>query len=188
MPDRRPAAPFGLTAALRREVLEARATDEVAARLGVREERVREVRAQLAAEGRRLASPHGLVQERVPRDGLYPWRVLVLCCLLNRTQRERVRAVTGEVFRRWPTPGAMYTAGPELERFMRPLGLGPRKARLLRALSLDVLGGTPHAECAGTGQYALDSLAVFVEGRTDVEPRDGALSAYVGWARAGRPA
>jgi adenine-specific DNA glycosylase len=106
--------------------------------------------------------------------------MLVCCALLNRTHGRQVRPVYQELFRRWPTPAALARAGGELERFVRPLGLWRRRAALLRRLSMD--WRTPH-KCAGVGQYALDSHAIFVLGRLDVRPKDGKLSSYLRWRK-----
>jgi len=128
-------------------------------------------------------SPHELLQERVPRDELYPWRVIVLCSLLNKTPKESVARIMGGLFERWPTPRAMRNSGPDLETLFRPLGLGYRKAKMLRRMSADYDQGVPAAECRGVGQYARDALAIFVDGRLDVEPDDGKLGLYLEWAR-----
>src|SRR6185369_4151215 len=65
-------------------------------------------------------SPLGLLQERVARDRHYPWRVLVVCALLNRTHRRQVRPMFEELFERAPTPEAML--GADLSDLLRPLG------------------------------------------------------------------
>ena len=129
-------------------------------------------------------SPHGLIQESLSRaGGLYPWRVLVACVLLNRTQGSQVRPMVMGLFRCYPTPQALAAAGKGLEFVLEPLGLGHRRAETLRRLSRDYAAGKPPEECHGVGRYARDALAVFVEGRTDIEPSDKWLRPYVEWKR-----
>lgn len=117
------------------------------------------------------------------RDRHYPWRVLVCCALLNRTGRAQVRAVFEAFFAAYPEPRALLSAGHELADLLRPLGMQHRRAALLRRLTEDVVAGRPPAECHGVGPYAMDALAIFVEGRTDVRPSDGFLRPYLTWRK-----
>ena len=121
------------------------------------------------------------MQERVARDEFYGWRVLVCCALLNRTGRAQVRPMFERLFEACPVPLAMLTA--DLEELLKPLGLQNRRAELLRRLTLDYVAGRPYAECHGVGQYALDAVAIFVEGRTDVRPADHFLKPYLTWRK-----
>lgn len=131
-------------------------------------------------------SPLALAQERVPRGEHYPWRVLVTCALLNQTQGEQVRPILGRLFARCPHPSDMVVQ--DLRSMLRPLGLQNRRAYVLRTLSLDCLAGSPPEACYGVGRYALDAYALFVDGRTDVEPEDRWLREYLDWRLAGWPA
>lgn len=47
-----------------------------------------------------------LLQEEFGQN--HPWRVLVVCILLNRTQGAQARPVLEEFLRRWPTPEVFY--------------------------------------------------------------------------------
>jgi hypothetical protein len=123
------------------------------------------------------------VQERILRDGLYAWRVLVLCALLNRTGRRQVRPMFEALLVAFPTPQRMARGRARLERMLRPLGLGARRSALLRRLSADYVSGRPASQCFGVGQYARDALAIFVEGRTDVRPSDKFLGRYLRWIK-----
>lgn len=130
-------------------------------------------------------SPIGLVQERVERDCHYPWRVLVCCALLNRTTGAQVRAMFEAFFRACPTPAALLLADDGvLLPMLQPLGLYNRRLSLLRRLTRDYRDGKPPEECHGVGQYALDAWAIFVEGRTDLEPADHMLKPYLEWRKA----
>ena len=130
-------------------------------------------------------SPHALVQERVARDRHYPWRVLVCCALLNLTSGAQVRPVIGPLFERCPTPDSMLLA--DLSDLLSPLGLQRRRANVLRRLTWDYLAGKAPL-CYGCGQYALDAWALFVEGRTDLDPADHWLRPYLDWRLSGGPA
>jgi adenine-specific DNA glycosylase len=86
------------------------------------------------------------------------------------------------IFERWPTPEAMAAADlREVEGLLRPLGLQRSRSRSLIALAVRYADGCHVADLPGVGRYALDAWAIFVEGRTDVEPEDGYLNLYVAW-------
>lgn len=123
------------------------------------------------------------MQERVPRDDVYPWRVLVLCALLNRTGRRQVRPMFERFFATFQSPEALAAAGPSLEKLLSPLGLGARRASLLRRLSSDYASGVAPERCHGVGQYARDALAIFVRGDLSVRSADGFLGKYVTWRK-----
>jgi methyl-CpG-binding domain protein 4 len=124
------------------------------------------------------------VQERVDRDRHYPWRVLVCCALLNRTTGAQVRPMVGRLFALCPTPAALLVCPDRhLLPLLVPLGLYNRRLALLRRLTLDWAEGKPPQQCHGVGQYALDAWALFVEGRTDVEPADHFLKPYLEWRK-----
>lgn len=130
-----------------------------------------------------------LIQEQLPRDALYGWRMLVCCLLLNQTHGRQVRPIVGALFARWPTPYIMSRAGMGLEAMVMPLGLWRRRAALLRRLSAACArpGYDPRGfRGCGVGAYALDSWKIFVEGRIVRRPRDGKLREYarrMGWTR-----
>jgi hypothetical protein len=88
----------------------------------------------------------------------------------------------------------------DLADLLRPLGLQNRRATALRRLTWDYLTGKPPGACHGAGRYAQDALALFCEGRTDLDDvADHWLSSYlldriqrrapaVQWDRAGQRA
>lgn len=130
-----------------------------------------------------------LIQEQLPRDARYGWRMLVCCLLLNQTHGRQVRPMARELFARFPSPRSMAGAGRDLERMVMPLGLWRRRAALLRKLSAACLRpdfDPRKTKGCGVGAYALDSWAIFVEGRVVRRPRDGKLRKYarrMGWNR-----
>jgi endonuclease III len=107
--------------------------------------------------------------------------MLVACVLLNRTRGSVAAPVLGRLLERYPTPGAMAAARPvDLARRLRRLGLHRQRARTLIALSSAWAAGERELErLPGVGRYAMDSWAIFQEGRTDVEPTDAVLRAYL---------
>jgi endonuclease III len=132
-------------------------------------------------------SPELLLQERVRGD---PWRVLLVCALLNRTQGVQAEPALWVILSRWPTADALADADVEqLEAVIRPLGLWRRRARTLKCMSADYYdkGGyeTVHdpRTIPGCGQYAADAWSLFVEGRAlpPGEVGDVELRRYAEW-------
>lgn len=133
-------------------------------------------------------SPYRCIQELVERDELYPWRVMVVCKLLNQTHGRQVRPMIHDFFLLWPTPRKLLDeVDGSIEAFIRPLGFANRRTTALRRMSREYLDGTPPERCYGVGQYCRDALAIFVHGRTDVEPTDTWLKPYLEWRKHGGP-
>lgn len=136
-------------------------------------------------------SPFHLIQEDLSSD---PWRVLVACVLLNRTDGPKVRGAIGELFSAFPTAEAMAEAsadpGGVLCGILQPLGMHLRRARNLVAMSrsyLDVPGGwdgDDPKQLPGCGKYAADAFAIFCQGQwRDVHVQDHMLSKYHAWLK-----
>lgn len=117
----------------------------------------------------------------VQPDG--PWRVLVGCCLLNKTSRKQADRVWPELFLRWPSPSAMASAdAADLEELLRPLGFGRVRAKRLVEMSSAYAAGSwsDVVQLPGVGKYASDSWKIFVEGdRSSVDPDDKELKRYL---------
>lgn len=128
-------------------------------------------------------SPYNLIQEWVEKDKHYPWRVLVVCTLLNRTHGRQIRPIVDELFRRCPNPIAMLDA--DITDILQPLGLKNMRNKRLKDLTQDYLAGVPYTEMAGVGKYGVDCLKIFCGGMTDVETADRWLEPYLEWRRAG---
>ena len=130
------------------------------------------------------APPDGvLFQERLRTD---PFWMLVACCLVNLTTWKCARPVFDELNRRYRSADEMARAQPEdLHELLQPLGLWRRRAVSLTRLAREWAEGRRPADAKGVkklpgcGQYASDSWAIFVDGRTDVEVTDGKLSWYL---------
>lgn len=123
-----------------------------------------------------------LFQEKLKES---PFWMLVACQLVNKTRWSVAEKALDQIRRDFPTPWHLANANWwMLEPTLRPLGLSNRRSRLLIAFANAWSIGIPvtrqHVmEMPGCSDYAADSWAIFVQGRTDVEPRDEKLSYYV---------
>ena len=115
---------------------------------------------------------------------LRPWRVIVTCKLMNLCTADQARGVVYNLFGAWDHPARLASAGEGLEELLRPLGMKSVRAAALRQMSYDFQRGVPAERCFGVGPYAVDSLWVFIDGRTDFAPQDSQLLAYVRAKRA----
>jgi len=120
-----------------------------------------------------------------------PWRVVVLCVLLNRTRGVHAEPVARELFSRWPTPEFMMEANlGELRDVLRPLGMHKARANHLRLLSARwAICGEPSSRedllmFSGVGPYAADAWEIVCRGKLDLTPGDKELLRYVEFARA----
>jgi len=136
-------------------------------------------------------SPFHLIQEDLTGD---PWRVLVACVLLNRTDGPKVKGVVGALFGAYPGAEAMAEAsaapGGRLCALLQPLGMHLKRARTLVAMSaayLDVPGGwdgDDPKQLPGCGKYAADAFTIFCKGQwRDVRVEDHMLAKYHAWLK-----
>jgi endonuclease-3 len=95
--------------------------------------RAREAAARLAEEY------PGSAEELCALHHEGPFQLLVATILSAQCTDERVNQVTPEVFARWPEPGALASAGPDLEEVIRPTGFFNSKARSLRGMAAAVV-------------------------------------------------
>lgn len=136
-----------------------------------------------------------------PRDGLlfqerlrpHPFWMMVACSLVNLTTWEQAKPAFAALQTMYPTPDDLSRALEEdLHPFMRPLGLWRRRSlSIIKLAKMWAEQGPPADALAvkkypGLGQYASDSWAIFVDGRTDVLPNDGKLNWYMERLRAGQ--
>ncbi|KAA8526114.1 hypothetical protein F0562_007786 [Nyssa sinensis] len=124
-------------------------------------------------------SPFSLLQEDHAHD---PWRVLVICMLLNRTTGLQAGRVLPELFTLCPNAKiATEVATEEIEKVIRSLGLHRKRAAMLQHLSQDYLGeGWTHVtQLHAVGRYGADAYAIFCTGKWDlVRPNDQMLNKY----------
>lgn len=122
-----------------------------------------------------------LFQERLRET---PFWMLVACSLVNLTTWRQARPALDWLMASYPTPEALSRAEPEdLHAALQPLGLWRRRAVTLTKLAARWLEVDPACvkieSLPGCGKYAADSWAIFVDGRTDVDPTDGKLTWYL---------
>lgn len=128
-------------------------------------------------------SPYNLIQEWVEKDKHYPWRVLVVCTLLNRTHGRGVRPIVDQLFEKCPNPIVMLDA--DLTDILQPLGLKNMRNKRLKHLTQDYLANVPYDKMAGVGKYGTDCLRIFCGGETNIDTDDKWLEPYLKWRRAG---
>nr|POE52727.1 isoform 4 of methyl-cpg-binding domain protein 4-like protein [Quercus suber] len=109
----------------------------------------------------------GLLQERHAHD---PWRVLVICMLLNRTTGFQARRVISNLFTLCPdAKTATEVAKEEIEKIIKTLGLQKKRALMIQRLSQEYMGEswTHVTQLHGVGKYAADAYAIFCTGKWD---------------------
>jgi methyl-CpG-binding domain protein 4 len=143
-------------------------------------------------------SPLNMLQEQQLGRPDQNWRILVCCMLLNMTHGRQVRPMIDSFFGMCPNPREVmiYASDPELTKdaldLLRPLGFFNRRWRSLTGMSQDYLNmGDPKSRgftdarwvksLRGCGQYAMDSIAIFVYGSSDNVSSDTWLNDYVEW-------
>lgn len=121
--------------------------------------------------------------------------MLVACSLVNLTTWRQALPAFRVLALRYDGPSDLSHARPEdLHEVLRPLGLWRRRSEgLVRLAQMWVERGPPADASAvlkypGCGQYASDSWAIFMDGRTDVLPCDGKLTWYMEELHARNPA
>lgn len=153
--------------------------------------------ADAAAVSLRLAGEHpGARTELDHRDA---FELLVATVLSAQTTDARVNSLTPELFERWPDPAAL-AAAPEEEvgALLRPLGMGPTRARrvvgLAAALLRDHGGEVPDDQAAlealpGVGRKTAHVVrgAWFGHELLAVDTHVGRLARRLGWTAATDP-
>ncbi|KAJ7949947.1 Methyl-CpG-binding domain protein 4-like protein [Quillaja saponaria] len=124
-------------------------------------------------------SEFGLIQEDHAHD---PWRVLVICMLLNRTTGLQAKRVISNLFTLCPNAKtATEVATNDIEKTIKILGLQKKRAIMIQRLSQDYLDDrwTHVTQLHGVGKYAADAYAIFCTGKWDrVRPTDHMLNYY----------
>jgi hypothetical protein len=139
----------------------------------------------------RVISPLNCIQELIPRDRHYPWRVMVTCALLNQTHGRQVRPIIVKFWSLLPDPLSVLHVHKHIETavrdLIRPLGFGTKRWTTIQRMTTDYVLGTLPEKCFGCGKYCRDAVALFVHGRTDVQPDDTWLRPYLEWRLSGGP-
>ena len=119
-----------------------------------------------------------------------PWKVLVVCQLLNRTTWKQAETALRSIFSKWPSPKSMaFMEVDEMQEFheiLKPLGLTRTRRANLMAMSLQYhaaiamfaeLRDFPVKAFKGCGQYAEDAWKLFVL-KEECYPDDRRLRDY----------
>ncbi|KAG6472978.1 methyl-CpG-binding domain protein 4-like protein isoform X2 [Zingiber officinale] len=125
------------------------------------------------------ASCYHLLQERHSFD---PWRVLLICMLLNVTTGRQVARVLPGLFLMCPNAEAMSKVDEEeMEKVIHSLGLQKKRSNMLKRFSCEYLRDDwiYVTQLHGIGKYAADAYAIFCTGKMEqITPRDHKLVAY----------
>lgn len=120
-----------------------------------------------------------LLQEDHAHD---PWKVLIICMLLNQTTGLQAARVLSDLFILCPNPeAALEVPTQEIEEVIQSLGLFRKRARMIKRFSGEYLSETwTHVtQLHGIGKYAADAYAIFCTGMWDrVKPTDHMLTKY----------
>jgi endonuclease III len=136
-------------------------------------------------------SPYNTRQEEYRED---PWKMLMVCFMLNQTSHKQVDQVRHEFFDRFPTPEALVAAEEsEIASMIKTLGFYNRRAKSWKEFSKQWIEAVEEygisvplsvlEDMKGVGRYALDSWKVFQLFQYDTEVDDHVLNWYVDWAR-----
>nr|XP_051224093.1 uncharacterized protein LOC127342177 isoform X2 [Lolium perenne] len=124
-------------------------------------------------------SPHNLLQEKYASD---PWKVIVICMLLNLTQGKQVKNIIEGFFECYPDAHSAINADPEkMAGYLECLGLQHVKTTRIQKFSKEYVEKewTYITELSGVGKYAADAYAIFCAGRAiEVAPKDHKLVDY----------
>ena len=138
-------------------------------------------------------SPYNTRQEQYRED---PFKMLMICFMLNQTSHKQVDQIREEFFNRFPDAESFVLAEEsEIAQMIKILGFYNKRAKAWKQFAfewiaaVDKFGGTniPVEELAkmkGIGKYALDSWKVFQLYDYNIEVDDHVLNWYVDWARA----
>ena len=119
-----------------------------------------------------------LIQEDYVND---PWKMLVCCILLNKTNNKQVRPILSSVFELIPDPMSTIGCDPKvLAAVIKTTGFQNVKASRIIKLSEKWINGFKDvSELPGIGRYGKDSWKIFIEGGVDTIPTDKKLLAYL---------
>lgn len=128
-------------------------------------------------------SPHELRQE----DYLdAPWRMLLVCMMLNMTSWKQVDQVRHTFFELWPDPESFLKSDDDVvKELIRPLGFYNKRCKQWKRFTYEWLYADWNSpkELHGVGKYAMDSWQIFQNANIDIPVEDKALVKYINWAQ-----
>ena len=134
-------------------------------------------------------SPYKTRQEEYREE---PWKMLMVCFMLNQTSHKQVDKIRHEFFSRYPNAQAFLdSVDSEVIELIKPLGFYNRRVKAWKefcrqwiAAGTDTPSLAQLIEMKGVGKYALDSWKVFQLYEYDTDVQDHVLNWYVEWAKA----
>ncbi len=119
-----------------------------------------------------------LIQEDLLHD---PWKMTVVCILLNQTTNQQVRKILKDLFDLLPDPLTTSKVDPsEIYAIIRSTGFGNLKSKRIVEMSKRwILGFERIEDLPGVGKYAKESWDIFVLNKTDFVPSDKKLRKYL---------
>lgn len=126
-------------------------------------------------------SPYIYRQETYRDD---PWKMLIVCMMLNQTSYKQVDKVKDHFFMMFDTPEKLiHASDEEIIDIIRPLGFYNRRAKQWKKFSAAWLewDGCDVSDLPGVGKYASDSWKIFQEHIYDITVEDKELKKYLQW-------
>ena len=128
-----------------------------------------------------LKSPFCYKQEIYQDD---PWKMLIICMMLNQTCYKQVDRVRIQFFSRFPTLMDLLNAtDEEIIDIIRPLGFYNRRAKQWKKFSKEWIlwDGSDVSKLPGVGKYASDSWKIFQDCNFSITVEDKELKKYLQW-------
>jgi endonuclease III len=123
------------------------------------------------------------VRERLIQEDYLesPWKMSVVCILLNQTTNQQVRKVLDDLFILIKSPEHCPNVHPDkIYQIIRSTGFGNVKAKRIIEMSKAWISGFDEVEdLPGIGKYGKESWEIFVNGKRNFTPTDKKLKAYL---------
>ena len=101
-----------------------------------------------------------------------PWKMLIVCMMLNQTSYKQVDNVRIKFFEKFPDAETLLkSSDDEIIDIIRPLGFYNRRCKIFKKFSEAwIKNEWKHIEeLPGIGRYASDSWKIFQEGNTNIK-------------------
>lgn len=113
-----------------------------------------------------------------------PWKMLLVCMMLNQTSYKQVDKVRDAFFSRFSGPEELIRAEvEEIIEIIKPLGFYNRRAKQWKRFSEEWIkwDGRDISSLYGVGKYAEDSWKIFQLGIFNINAQDKELKKYLEW-------
>jgi endonuclease III len=138
-------------------------------------------------------SPYNTRQEEYRED---PWKMLMVCFMLNQTSHTQVDQIRHEFFDRFPNAESIVLAeDKEISKLIKSLGFYNKRTKAWKEFCHQWINETRYhggvylplstlEKMKGVGKYALDSWKIFQLYQYDTKAEDHVLNWYLDWAQA----